>query len=137
MPAGDKPLTWSEWRVVKAQHAYQKELAELRTAAGTLTSLMNDLPDPVRAQLAAETIQRLTETGLPALAYQRGKLALAAQAASDWAVGAIDRKTALQALDQALQVLSSQPSTDLPHETAPDFRSDPRDPGILPGATRR
>jgi len=111
-PAGDKPLTWSEWQVLKARSAYLDELGKLQAAADTLAALLNALPDPVRAQLAAESIQRLASEGQPALQYQREKLALAAQAISDWAVGALDRETARQALEEAIRALSPQPSPD-------------------------
>jgi len=115
-PAGDKPLTWTEWQVLKARSAYLKELGELQAAADTLAALLNAQPDPVRAQLASESIQRLASEGQPALQYQREKLALAAQAVSDWAVGAIDRETALNALDEAIQALSPKPA---PEQTPP------------------
>jgi hypothetical protein len=85
-------------------------LSELQTAADTLAALLNAQPDPVRTQLAAESIQRLTSEGQPALSYQREKLALAAQAVSDWAVGAVDRETARQALEEVIQALSPPPS---------------------------
>jgi hypothetical protein len=135
-PAGDKPLTWSEWQVLKTRRAYLKELAELQAAAESLATLLNNRPDPVRAQLAAENIQRLTGKGLPALSYQRGKLALAAQAVSDWTVGANDHETALQALDQAIQALSPQISGDLFPEPTLIPMSDPRIPGVLPMVSR-
>ncbi len=109
-PAGDMLLTWTEWQVLKARSAYLGELGELQAAADTLANLVNAPPDPVRAQLAAESIQRLASEGQPALQYQREKLALAAQAVSDWAAGAVDRETARQALDDAIQALSPQPS---------------------------
>jgi hypothetical protein len=111
-PAGDKPLSWSEWQVLKARRAYLGELGELQAAADTLAGLLNAQPDPVRAQLAAESIQRLASEGQPALAYQREKLALAAQAVSGWAVGAVERETAHQALDEAIQALSPQSSSE-------------------------
>jgi len=109
LPAGDRALTRSEWLVLKANHTYLKELGKLQLAAETLTGLLNGQPDPVRAQLAVESIQRLTSEGQPALLYPREKLALAAQSVKDWAVGALDRETALQALAIAIQVLSRQP----------------------------
>ena len=109
-PAGDKPLTWTEWQVLKARNAYLDELGELQAAAETLAALLNAQPDPVRAQLTAENIQRLASEGQPALEYQREKLALAAQTISDWAVGAVDRETARQALDNAIRALSPQPA---------------------------
>src|SRR5512135_1254526 len=77
-----------------------KVLSQLQAAAESLSRLLNDLPDPVRAQITASSIQRLTSQGQPALQYQRESLAVAAQAVSDWAVGAGDRETALKALDQ-------------------------------------
>ncbi len=123
-PAGDKPLTWSEWQVLKARSAYLDELGELQAAADTLAALLNDQsggayrPDPVRAQLAAESIQRLTGEGQPALAFQREKLALAAQAVSDWAVGAVDRETARLALEEAIQALSPPPAVSAPAQNA-------------------
>ncbi len=117
-PAGDKPLTWSEWQVLKAQSAYRSELRQLQAATDTLVALLNKQPDPVRAQLAAESIQRLTGEGQPALAFQREKLALAAQAVSDWAVGAVDRETARLALEEAIQALSPQPAVSAPAQNA-------------------
>ena len=113
LPAGDQPLTWSEWQVFKARNAYQKELGDLLAAADTLAALLNAQPDPVRTQLAAESIQRLTSEGQPALAFQREKLTLAAQATSDWAVGAIDHATARQALNEAIESLPLLPSREL------------------------
>ena len=62
-PAGDKPLTWSDWQVLKARSAYLDELGKLQAAADTLAALLNAQPDPVRAQLASESIQRLTSEG--------------------------------------------------------------------------
>jgi hypothetical protein len=114
LPAGDKPLTRSEWQVLKASSTYRKELHELQASTETLAELLNGRPDPVRAQLYASRIQRLSSRGQPALAYQREKLSLAAQAVSDWAVGATDHDTARQALEGALQALFPQPS---PEET--------------------
>ncbi len=111
-PSGDKPLTWNEWHVLKAQRAYLGELAQLQAAADSLAVLLNAQPDPVRVQLAAENTLRLTSEGQPALQYQREKLALAAQAVSDWAVGALDRETARQALEAAMRALSPQPSSE-------------------------
>lgn len=110
IPSGDRLLTRSEWQILKARSAYQKELGGLQSAASTLAGLLNAQPDPVRAQLVTERIQRLTSIGEAALQYQREKLALAAQAVSDWAVGAVDRETARKALDEAIQTLSPEPS---------------------------
>ncbi len=105
-PAEEKPLTWSEWQVFKARSAYLDELGKLQGAAESLAGLLDSMPDPVRAQIIAGSIQRQASQGQPALLYQREKLALAAQAVSDWAVGALDRDSARQALEDVLRVLS-------------------------------
>ena len=107
LPSGDRILTYSEWQVLKARRAYWKELNNLRAAAETLAALLNAPPDPVRAQISAENIQRLTSEGQPALQYQRDKLAIAAQAVSDWAVGAADREQAQQVLEESIRSLST------------------------------
>jgi hypothetical protein len=120
-PEGEKTLTWTEWQVVKAQRAYQQELDGLQMEASNLADLLNASPDPVRAQIVAERIQRLAADGQPSLHYQREKLALAAQAVSSWAVGAGDRETAAQSLEEAIQVLSPQ--------TVPDPT-----PAVTPGS---
>ncbi len=108
-PGEDQLLTWSEWQVTKAQRAYQDELGQLQEAVDSLAALLETRPDPVRAQLVAERIQRLTSEGQPALQYPREKLALAAQAVSDWAVGASEYEVARLAVEEAIQALSPQP----------------------------
>jgi hypothetical protein len=108
LPAGDHLLTRTEWQVLKARSTYRKELQELQFSVETLAELLNTLPDPVRTQLAVERIQRLTSQGHPALLYQREKVALAARSVSDWAVGALDREAALQALRESTEALLPQ-----------------------------
>lgn len=111
-PEGEKTLTWTEWQVSKAKRAYQQELGELQMEASSLANLLNASPDPVRAQIVSERIQRLAVAGQPSLQYQREKLALGAKAVSDWAVGAGDRETAVQAVNVAIQALSPQAAPD-------------------------
>jgi hypothetical protein len=105
LPSGDKFLTRTEWQFLKASLAYRKELSRLQASTETLANLLNDRPDPVRAQLLAERMQRLASQGQPVLEYQRVKLIEAAQAVSDWAVGAIEREAARLVLEEAIQAL--------------------------------
>ena len=119
LPSGDRLLTLSEWQVLKASRVYRKEVGQLRTSVESLAELINTRPDPVRAQLLTENVVRMASRGQPALAYPREKLTLAAQAVSDWSVGAIDRESARQALQAAIQALSLEPSSldaQLPNE---------------------
>jgi hypothetical protein len=109
-PAGGQALTWTEWQVLKGQRAYQRELARLQAEAEALARLLSQRPDPVRSQLVAARIERLTSDGQPSLGYQREQLAAAAQAVRDWAVGAADYQTAQTALEKAVQVLTPLPT---------------------------
>jgi hypothetical protein len=119
-PAGKVLLTRTEWQVLQASLVYRKQLSQLQAGAESLAALLNERPDPVRAQLTSERIQRLASQGQPALQYSREKLAGAAQSVSDWAVGAIEREAARQALEEAFQALFAgepSPSMPLPMET--------------------
>lgn len=126
-PAGDKLLTREEWQVLKARRVYREELQSLQKAVGTLSALLAARPDPVRAQITAESIQRLTGEGQPALQYQREKLALAAQAVSSWAVGATTPELAHLALEDAIRALALEPSmTSTPVPTPNSLKEDMR-----------
>ena len=59
----------------------------------------------VQAQIVAEQISGRWQSGLPALSERRSALMIAAQALSDWAVGATPREPAQQAVQAALQSL--------------------------------
>jgi len=104
-PAGDKLLTWSEWQVLQARHAYRQELSRLRQDVEALAGLLDQSPDPVRAQLVAEQALAHSQVGQETLAPQRQAVALAAEALRNWAVGAEDRQIAVAALLQAILTL--------------------------------
>ncbi len=80
-------LSWSEWQIIQAKQVYAAELDTLRREATGLVDLLNQEPDPVRAQITAERIARSYSKGQPALAYQRELLIAAAAAVQDWSVG--------------------------------------------------
>jgi len=104
-PAGDKLLTWSECQVLQARHAYRQELSRLRQDVEALAGLLDQSPDPVRAQLVAEQALAHSQVGQETLAPQRQAVALAAEALRNWAVGAEDRQIAVAALLQAILTL--------------------------------
>jgi hypothetical protein len=104
-PVGDKLLTWSEWQVLQMRQAYRQELTVLRKDVEILAGLLEDAPDPVRAQLAAEQVLAHTQQGQEMLTTQREAVALAAVALRDWAIGAVERQIAEVALDQAIYML--------------------------------
>jgi hypothetical protein len=98
-------LTWSDWRLLRLERAYQAELSRLQHEADVLTELLNASPDPVRAQITAERITSSYADGEPALAHQRELLVTAAQAVQDWAVGVVERPAAEAALQEAIAAL--------------------------------
>jgi hypothetical protein len=105
-PVPERVLSWQEWRVLKGQRQYAREYHLLRQSAENLAELLKREPDPVRAQLLADSIQSMS--GLPALDYQRERLNEAAQAVRNWAVGAVDAKDARSTVEKALESLPIQ-----------------------------
>ena len=105
-PSPARPFTWTDWQVRQARAAYTTELTSLQRDAESLAALLNaPTPDPVQAQVVAEQISGRWQSGLSALSERRSVLITAAQAVSDWAVGATPREPAQQAVQAALQSL--------------------------------
>lgn len=104
-----KLLSWSEWQIVQARQIYNAELDTLRHEAENLSELLNQEPDPVRAQITAERINRTYAKGQPALAYPRELLISAAGAVQDWSVGALPLEQAQAAMQQAIHALDPSP----------------------------
>jgi hypothetical protein len=98
-------LTWSDWRLLHLERAYQAELSRLQHDVDALTGLLNASPDPVRAQITAERIGSAYADGEPALAHQRDLLVTAAGTVQDWAVGVVERPVAEAALQEAIAAL--------------------------------
>lgn len=105
-PIPPRPITWTDWQVRQARAAYIAELTSLQRDAESLAALLNaPTSDAVQAQIVAEQIGGRWQAGLPALSERRSVLVSAAQAVSDWAVGATPREPAEQAVQAALQSL--------------------------------
>jgi hypothetical protein len=105
-PSTEQVLSWEEWQILKSQRQYHREYQQLQKSAEGLSLLLDHEPDPVRAQLLSDSIQKMT--GLSSLDYQRQLLNEAAQAVRNWAVGAIDKGTANLSVEKALEALPSQ-----------------------------
>ena len=100
-------FTWTDWQVRQARAAYASELAELRRDATVLADLLNAaVPDPVQGQLVTDQMLIRWRQGQPAWAVRRAGLIAAAQAVSDWAVGALPRETARQVVAEQLAALA-------------------------------
>lgn len=106
-PEGNKVLTWPEWQICLAQKAYQKELGMLQKDVEVLVEIVNQPPDPVRAQIVCDKISEQLIEGQPALAMSRTALAQAAVSVEQWSVGAISRGEALTALQAAIYSIDS------------------------------
>ncbi len=100
-------LTWTEWQVTQAARRYTAELQRLQQDADRLAELLNRPPDPVRAQLEAESLAQELADGEPALQHPRELLLESALTIQDWAVGVAEQKTAINALKQAVTALEN------------------------------
>ena len=105
-PDGSQVLTWVEWKVLKDKRVYRQEYRQMREDVDALSKLLDQEPDPVRAQLLSEAILELD--GLSALDYQRDLLKEAASAVRDWAVGALEKEAAQEKLNRVRLSLESQ-----------------------------
>ncbi len=110
-PDGAKVLTWSEWQVLLARRAYDRELARLMKNAAELVDLVNNPVDPVRAQIVCSRISAHTVDGEMSLIQVRAQIAAAAGTVQQWAVGALPRDDALVAVDIAVQALQQMDNT--------------------------
>ena len=100
-------FTWTDWQVRQARAAYASELTDLRRDATVLADLLNAaVPDPVQGQLVADQLLIRWRQGQPALSIRRDGLIVAAQAVSDWAMGALPRETAWQVVAEQLAALA-------------------------------
>jgi hypothetical protein len=115
-PAGDRVLSWSEWKILLAHRAYAKELAQLQQDVQVLSGLVSQSPDPVRAQVVCDRILAQAQAGEPALAVSREALSSASSAVEQWAIGAATHDEALTALQAAIQAIqaASAPSEVFP-----------------------
>jgi hypothetical protein len=93
-PASNTVLSWSEWEIVKIEKEYQKQLSTYQQYADSLSQLINQSPDPVRAQVVSDQVLQNTATGMGALERPRLGLQEAARAVWLWAVGAGSLNTA-------------------------------------------
>ncbi len=89
-------LSWSDWRLFLVEQTYRAELKQLRAETDLLIESLNNAPDPVRAQLTAERIERQCRAGSPVLEHPRSLLVAAARNVQGWSVG-------VTSLDQARQ----------------------------------
>ncbi len=104
-PEGGKVLTWSEWQVLLARRAYDREITRLEKDAAELVDLVNRPADPVLAQIVCSRISAHTVDGEVSLTQVRAKIAAAAGTVQQWAVGALSRDDALVAVDTTVQAL--------------------------------
>ncbi len=102
-PASNTVLSWSEWQIIKVEKEYEQQLSTYQQYAESLSELINETPDPVRAQVVSDQILQNTATGLSALERPRLGLQEAARAVRQWAIGAGSLDTAQASLNTAIQ----------------------------------
>lgn len=106
-PTSNTVLSWSEWQIVKIEKEYQKQLSTYQQYAESLSHLINETPDPVRAQVVSDQIVQNTAAGMGALERPRLGLQEAARSVRQWAVGAGSLDTAQSSLNNAIQLIQA------------------------------
>lgn len=99
-------LTWPDWQFIQAERVHTAELSILQEDATQMALMLQARPDPVAAQFLVDTIARHAKAGTdPSLASARQALENASMNVRDWAAGALDRNTAVQAVQEAVVLL--------------------------------
>ncbi len=106
-PASNTVLSWSEWQIIKVEKEYEQQLSTYQQYAESLSQLINETPDPVRAQVVSDQILQNTAAGLTALERPRLGLQEAARAVRQWAVGADSLDTAQASLSTAIHLIQA------------------------------
>lgn len=99
-------LGWPDWQLFKAERIYASEKEILRGDVTELVAMLDQQnPNPVAAQLLADRISRHATGGDPSLATARLAISTAALSVRNWAVGTLDRDSAILAVQDALALL--------------------------------
>ncbi|MBN1978268.1 MAG: hypothetical protein JW918_12805 [Anaerolineae bacterium] len=104
-PEPARVIWWTDWTAWKVERQYRKELAQMQKDLGELAGILQDRPDPVRAELAATRMEQRHASGLGLLEGQREVAVVAAQAVRDWAAGYEKYDVAVQAVNEAIEIM--------------------------------
>ena len=104
-PAMARVIWWTDWTEWKIERQYRKELAQMQKGLGELADILQNRPDPVRAELAAARVEQRHASGLGLLEGQRKVAIAAAQAVRDWAAGYEKYDVAVQAVNEAIEIM--------------------------------
>lgn len=101
-------LTWSDYQIDKAERIYQNERRLLREDANMLSNILDksETANPVIVQVAVNRIQDHASTGVDELTEARNKLSAAALSVRNWSIGLVDKNSAIQAVQNAVELLS-------------------------------
>lgn len=101
-------LTWSGYQIDKAERIYQNERRLLREDANMLSNILDksETANPVIVQVAVNRIQDHASTGVDELTEARNKLSAAALSVRNWSIGLVDKNSAIQAVQNAVELLS-------------------------------
>jgi hypothetical protein len=98
-------IWWEDWTQWKVEHRYRQELARMKGDLAELAETLQGRPDPVRAELAAARMEQRYTSGLGLLEGQREVAIGAALAVRDWAAGYGTYDAAVEAVNQALDIV--------------------------------
>jgi hypothetical protein len=107
-PDPARVIGWTDWKAVKVERQYRRELARLREDLAGLADLLQADPDPVRAELAATRLAQHHADGLGLLANQRQAVLIAADAVRGWAAGYAAYEDAVATVNEAMEIVNAE-----------------------------
>jgi hypothetical protein len=94
-------IEWSDWQILQARRAHNKEIAILREDLTAIASMFQQPPDPVSAQILRSRIAQHTRSGQPTLELARAHLQNAAEGLVAWSSSQMEREELIALIQQA------------------------------------
>lgn len=95
----------SDWRIHQATREYNEEIAVLRDDIRDVSMLLQQSPNPIAAQILYERVAGHANNGQSTTQIARQLTVTAAESVLAWSNGLVDRASAMNAVNEAIEVL--------------------------------
>ena len=94
-----------DWRIHEATRAYNEEISVLRDDIREVSLLLQKSPNPIAAQILYERVAGHANNGQSTTQIARQLTVTAAESVLAWSNGLVDRASAMNAVNEAIEVL--------------------------------
>lgn len=94
-----------DWRLHQATREYNREIEVLRDDLRDVAQLLQQTPDPIAASILLDRVKRNTKEGQPSSLNARTLTLAATEGVVMWANGTLDRTSAMDAVNAAVEAL--------------------------------